>query len=252
MVKMSTYKKSAGFFSMDKKGAVFHWTLFGILLALAIVLSASKTGFVKTELKGEWPINFMKENYFPAQTGKLQVTITAKEVGKITAIELGENGGFVSETVSDCGKYKDKNLWNKQQQFCYPDIQDTFANEAKKQFGKKGIHMNKVNFSNTDFIGVGEEHTIEKASGKYTYEDSFIINIDYDFAEYEAFLLQASELLVKCQGKSDLTGCLKLPGNWYVGKCGDSQPIVDEKVAFCVKGSERLAVEYHFALDFTS
>jgi hypothetical protein len=237
---------------MNKRGAVFHWIIFGILIALAIILSSSKTGFVTTELKGQWPIDFMRVNYFEAQKENFKVTITAKEVGKITAIELGQNGGFASGDISDCGKHQGKNLWNKQGQFCYPDIEDNFSKEAKKQFDKKGVKITMVNFSGTDFIGIGEEHIIDNAAGKYTYKDSFIINIDYDFSEYDYIFQQASSLLAECRGKPDLSICLQLPANWYVGKCKQSEAITERKVAFCVLGSERLKVEHHFALDFTS
>lgn len=237
---------------MNKRGAVFHWVLFGILIALAIILSASKTGFVTTELKGQWPIDFLKNNYFEAQTDNLKFTVLGKEVGSITAIELGKNGGFNLTSISDCGKHKGKNLWNKVDRFCYPEHIQQVKSEAIKQFKDKGVVMNEIFFAGTTFMGFGEEQTIDNEYGKYTYKNQFLIDIGYDFNEYDILFQQASNLLVKCQGVQDLDLCLQLPVNWYVEECGNSQPIVDAKVAFCAKGSERLAVEHHFALDFTS
>ena len=49
--------------------------------------------------------------------------------------ELGENGGYVNEQISECSK-AGYNLWYNAGEECWPDIQDNFKTAFKKNFNK--------------------------------------------------------------------------------------------------------------------
>ena len=235
---------------MNKKGAVFHWVVaFGILAALAVFLSLNRASFAPDQIKGDWSVDFLKENYFPAEMDKLDTTIIAKEVGIQTAFELGKKGGFFAS--SDCGQHQGKNLWNKQGRLCFTDIYQDFQQQALRQFQLQNINITFVNYTGTQFFGKGEQKTIETSVGKYTYQDQFIIDIKYSFDQYQVLLDKSQELISLCRDQQDLANCLQLPDNWKIGDCQQPELITSRLVSFCVLAEGELSIEHHFALDFT-
>ena len=235
---------------MNKKGAVFHWIVFGILAALAIFLMSTKTSFVTTELKGDWQMDFLKNNYLEAEKAKLKTTIAAQEIGKKTAIELGKKGGHL--IASPCGQHQGKNLWNGPGQACFPNINESLEKYAIQEFQAKGKKMFNISYADDDFLGTGEEKTIKTSNANYTYKEEFIINIKYSFDDYKEIIKQAQILLTKCKPQENLQACIKLPNEWKIGNCQTSQAISGRILSFCVKATSELAIEHHFALDFTS
>ena len=57
--------------SFNKKGAVFHFLLFIVLAALAIFFMYTRLGVVKSDVKGDWQVDFLEKN-FPTQAADYQ------------------------------------------------------------------------------------------------------------------------------------------------------------------------------------
>ena len=237
---------------MNKKAAVWHWiVLIGVLLALAVFLDGARTTIVTTELKGEWQMDFITNNYFESELAKLDTTLIAKEIGTTAAIELAKNGGYETNKKSDCDQHQGKNIWNKQGKSCFPDIHEAFKNEVRSQLAHQNILLKEISYQDTLLIGKGAAKTIETNAGDYTYQDQFIIDIHYTFDEYQPIVNSAKQLLTKCRDKSDLQACLTLPAGWHINDCTTPGQITSRIVPFCFQGVSKLSLEHHFALDFT-
>ena len=96
---------------MNTKATVIYWTLFVIIAAVGLVFFFSGQDLISVQSKGLWSVNFLQQNYLPAEKELLQIHIIAGKAGRETALVLAENGGFFPLTVSPCGALGEVNLW---------------------------------------------------------------------------------------------------------------------------------------------
>lgn len=253
---------------MSKKAAVTHWILFGVLLALGIFFLASKTLYADLEVKGKWQMDFLNNDYFPAQKELLHEEIVARNVGFETAFELAENGGFREK--SPCGVVEGASLWNKKEQWCLPDIFTTISTHVKEKLTPRlpTIAFSDISTSGKILRGLGDKRVVESNVGKYEFDQHFAVDLGYSFEEYIQLFQEAKELVLACQSENDLKSCLdtKKLTHWNYGPCGNKkdQYLLGRKVLFCVVSPTKThlpygndiirslkLVEYFFALDFT-
>lgn len=236
---------------MNKQGAlILHWTIFGILAAIGFFFILT----IKTDLaggvKGEWQIDFLKNNYLEAEKELLKTNIDARKIGLEIARELALKGGYI-DTVSECGNLGDVPLWNKAKKDCFPDISETLQSLAiKKLKDETGKEFTEVGFAGILFMGQGEEKKVISEVGVYKYHDSFAANLGYSFDEYDILESEARAMLIKCIPAGNLASCLSFPDNWHIESCTSPGSISGRQIPFCVTSVE--GIEYKFGLDFTT
>ena len=249
---------------MNKKAALFHWILFGVLgsLVLFYILTAKiDTGSL---VKGEWQLQFLKENYLEAEKDLLKLNIAAQKVGRETALELAKNGGYPPGKISECGVVGTAPavpLWNAGTKWCFPDITKNVEEVAKGKFStERPQPPTTITTSGTFFRGKGEKKTIPGSDGvsSYTYEQAFSVDVGYSFDEYVTIEQQATALVMKCHAEPDLAKCLQRekPQWWKYGPCDQqsAQPPATRRLVFCVEGTVLSGVPllYQLGLDFSS
>lgn len=246
---------------MNKRGAILHWILFGVLLALGIFFLAGKTGFVSAQPKAEWQLNFLQHNYLEAEKWILKTNIIARAEGIEIAKELAQRGGFASDTPSECGTIENNNLWNKGEQNCFPDVSAAAVELAKSKLNSQfpGKTFAVIGFKDTFFYGKGPKESIGTKDAFYTFENSFYVNIGYSFSDYHQIKQEAQSLLTLC--KENTAACLveKKPKHWHYLSCRNEPaiPTNAQEIVFCVESPAQYkidgkTVEYSFALDFSS
>ena len=255
---------------MNKRGAIFHWIFFIVLIALAVFFMYNNKNILDVGVKGEWSTDFLKNNYLPAKRILLENNILAKETAIETFWELAGNGGFSKGINSECGKYAETNLWNEKNTFCFPNVGDSFSSSMAKNLQLKS---NKAFWNvvfNENFIsGKGDINIIIDADNEYRFNDGFATQLFYKMEDYDSLFGMAVELLSKCNQavSSDLLKkCLDIekPISWNYGDCKVNDYVEqDRKIKFCAisphntdltdsaSGKKEL-VTYNFALDFTS
>lgn len=246
---------------LNKRGAILHWILFGVLLAFGVFFLASKTGFISIQPKAEWQLNFLQQNYLEAEKWILKTNIIARAEGIEIAQELAQQGGFAVNTPSGCGTLENNNLWNKDDKNCFPDVSTAAVELAKSKLNSQfpGKTFSSVGFRDTFFYGKGPKESIGTKDAFYTFENSFYVNIGYSFSEYTQIKQEAQSLLALC--KENTAACLKekKPPHWHYRSC-TSEPMIPADVTelvFCVESPAQYKindkrVEYMLALDFTS
>ncbi|MEK6845642.1 MAG: hypothetical protein AABY26_02690, partial [Nanoarchaeota archaeon] len=83
---------------MNKKAALIHWTLLGVLLALAIFFTVTKVGQVGIEEKGKFSLDFLEKSYLPLQEKILGEEMVMKNLGTDAVWKLAEKGGFSGDS----------------------------------------------------------------------------------------------------------------------------------------------------------
>ncbi len=240
---------------MNKKGSLLHWTLFGFLIALGMVLVLSPINLQAKE-KGSWQLTFLEENYLEAEKELLKTSIIARKTGLEIAQELAEKGGYLEES-SACGELNSLPLWNKKEQPCFPAVNEAVSRlAAERMKAGLGRTFTGIGFEENLFFGRGEERTVVSQAGTYYFRDNFAVDLGYSFEEYEKLESEARELIQKCRPANDLPSCLSaLPERWHLGDCGNSpavSAVSGRQALFCVGSAAgtKSKIKYQFALDF--
>ena len=246
---------------MNKKAAVFHWILFGVLGSLVLFYILAAKIDAGSGVKGEWQLQFLKENYLEAEKDLLKLDIAAQKIGRETAIELAKNGGYPPGKISDCevvGTAPAVPLWNAGTRWCFPDIAKNVQEVAAAKFASERFSVpTEIQSKGLIFTGKGEKKSISSPAGTYRYDTNFAVNIDYSFADYLNVEQEATDLVLKCHAEADLAKCLQQKPNWWkYGPCGQQStaPPTTRRMVFCVEGTVLSGgpLLYQLGLDFSS
>jgi len=223
-----------------KKGSIiFLIVFFGIFVAVGIFLMGVVKDNLDREIKGEWHVTFLNENYLESQKQLLKYDITAKNFGSKIALELAENGGFESGKKSTCGQVSGVNLWNDETKWCFPKVEETVSKlttaELKNKFPNK--EFLEISYSKDSFFSKGSKETITSDAGSYTFNAGFAVNLGYSFTEYDQLKKDIMGMMV-CRNENDLVSCLdgKKPNYWKYSSCeNEVRPSSgDKQIVFCV------------------
>jgi len=251
---------------MNKKAALFHWVIFGILAALGLFLILTVKVDTIGKYKGEWQLNFLNDYYLEAEEDILSIELLAKHAAWKTVLELGEKGGFLEEGT--CGITAGYNLWNNQLEWnqCLPDINENFVLSAEENV--KGLLPNlkysKMKVEGNELSAKGPQKSITSTSGsfvKYVYDTSFHVNLGFNVEEeFLKVQEEAFQLVTDCQNMKNVSKCVEenKKENWKLKDCQEEHVEDNRKVPFCVLSStqvfnednERVPLQYKFALDF--
>ena len=244
---------------MNRHGGILHWGVLLIMAGLIVFLGLSIKSSVTPGVKGEWVVTFLKEGYFEAQKVLLKNDIIAKNIGQEIAVELAANGGFPPETSSGCGRSKGRNFWNKEEQWCLPDVKNAVITQAQEKLALRlaGKTFTDIGYSSTFFFGKGSAETIKTNHGTYTFENGFSVDVGYSFAEYDQLTAEAQRLIKACRNKRNLQECVDGARNagWKYASCDEEEfPSEGRQIPFCVVSSATQLSSpalYLFTLDFT-
>ncbi len=263
---------------MNKKGAIFHWIIFGILIALAIFFLGTQKS-LNIDQKGYWSLHFLKNNYLEAEKILLSYESIERDIAKDTIQELAQNGGLQKTELSACGTLQNINLWNTKDQWCLPDAPTNFSASAAAQLNTKlpQIKFTNLQFNKNTFSAKAEKQEIRTlllkqanfpSDQKYFYDPSFAIELPYSFDDYTQLQNEAKLLVEKCRNKQEYLSCIDQvkPTHWHTGFCENILPkptgasSQDRKTIFCIQSpngytlptnNAKQNILYTFALDFT-
>ncbi|MBI4980026.1 hypothetical protein HZC30_00545 [Candidatus Woesearchaeota archaeon] len=258
---------------MNKTAAVFHWIVFIVLAAMALIYIFSADLEI-AEYKGAWQLSYLRA--FQASEKNLlfldqEMTQNAEKVAKNLPAAL-----FSSEL--GCGMYESIAVWNKKSDFCLIEPEKKFVEAFKALLGEKEAMYSNFTVGVNEIVGISQNKSIvgssldliptERRSAtwftsydaftikpfylKYEYAPSFRVKVNLSFEEYKELEVQAKKLVGKCQNEPELKSCLEQNKNkaWKLGSCGsESYSNAARKVLFCTLIK---AQETKFALDFTS
>lgn len=247
---------------MNRHGAILHWIMFGILIAMGIFFVASNLGQQQVEQKGKWSLDFLEQNYAEAEKRLLTTTIIGKKAGVNSALELASRGGFLADELTFCGKVGEIYLWNKESTFCSPNIKHNLPIVARAQLVQElpGKEFSALDYSGTVFFGKGPLETISTPGASYTFENSFAVDLGYSFEEYAQLENDARQLLSTCKDQDILGTCVngQKPTYWHYHSCFGPEVIPSSTriLDFCVTSPTDAMlngnlVQYRLALDFT-
>jgi len=246
---------------MNSKGTLFHWIGIVVIFALAFaVLSPVEFG---VKPKGTWQLDFLHYNFIEGEKQLADTDQLALEVGRETVLSLAKKGGFVN--TPSCGSDEGINHWNKEQDFCFLNVDESVSTEFNSLYKKYDTDANFIiSRQGKELIGkTGKEIVLgQKNPLYYALNSGFRANLDYNFDEY--FLLQdeAKKLVNECKSAENLQDCLDKvrPSYWRFGSCEQEQfAAKGQKVHFCVESPGKYAifekgkfvpVQYKLGLDF--
>lgn len=243
---------------MNKKGVVIHFVLLGLLIALGTaILYLGDWGL---EPKGQWQLDFLKNNYLEAEKELFKNDIIIKQIGLEAAKELAANGGYISGTESSCGKFESVQIWFKEGEWCFPGIKDAMTILVKSKLNQRmpNNRYSEVDFNGPFLTGKGEKGVVSRELATYTFDTSFSVYLGYSFEEYQKLQEEGLRLVASCRGKENLEECLDnaKQNYWKYGSC-ESEEFPDSKIVpFCVSSpglyyiNDEL-VTYGAAFDFS-
>ncbi len=256
---------------MNKKGAIFHWVMFGLVAAIGLFYILTFDLSVATQTRGGWQLTTIRA-FQEAEADLLAIDQTVKDaVNEIVT-------GFDITGDLGCGQYNGVALWNNKESFCQlkvdQKLKSKFNNLVKD---KTKIPYQEIIISGNEISGKAEKMktissatefipTEEKSAGlfksyqsflippfhlEYKYNPGFIVEIGTTLGEYSALYDKARQLVNTCKNENELKKCLdENKGNWKYSVCQNSIYVEENRqVHFCVSG---INIEYDFALDFSS
>lgn len=250
---------------MNKKATLIHWIILGVLIALGVFFLTSKWSNVGIEVKGQWQLDFLEQNYLEAKKEQLKTVIIAKEIVSEIALELSSQGGFIAD--SPCGKLGEVQLWNQPGEYCFPDLSKNVAELADQKFKEKlpQKQFSNFKFKNNYLLADGKEEKILSPVGIYNYNSGFAVNLDYSFEEYSLLRSQAQNLVESCKNQKEFLSCLdqQKQAYWHYSSCEKEQKpsSAERTIPFCIESpnlgkvslvnNSKKIVQYFLALDFT-
>ncbi len=163
---------------MNKKGALFHWIILGLLLATGIFfLNVQDADFSILTPRGEWQFSVLGV-VDEAESLLLARDSLLKRDAKEIILDLTRGCGDAYSLVNKCDNVKEKFV---------------------VQFKEKWPAFQEVKFENGILMGKGPLRTLEKKIPyyiKYDYTQNFAIDVGFDFLEFEQMLYDAKQL--KC------------------------------------------------------
>lgn len=235
----------------SRRGAIFHWVIFGIVAAIGLFFLLTNSFTPSVEVRGKWHLDFLHDTVYAAEVDLLALDQDARDFGQKLALQLAEKGGFVEDSA--CGIYNIRQLWNKKERWCIVNVKDSVSRLYQQHFLPRDF---EITFADTAVIGKSGRKTIDKSqkyTQNYTYNYDFTVDIGYNFDEYVLLEQDARALVTLCKNSDNLTKCLeKKPLYWDF--C--DADITSTKVAFCVSSLVDTVVNdkpllYQFALDFS-
>ena len=241
---------------VSKQGGVLHWIPL-IVVPLAIMTFFLLGGVrVQVEPKGIWQADFLYNNYLAAEKELLKTSITGKKIGLETAQELAVLGGNLPGIIPDCGNLNGVMFWNKADKFCFPDIKANVESLGKAKLNTATEKtFSKIGYDKTLFYSVGGKETITTKYAQYTYDNSFSVDIGYNFDEYGQLFQEATVLVNQCRGKDIPCISAAKPALWKFESC--KKEVIHSSgttFSFCVESrftSNGEKLNYKFALDFS-
>ena len=79
---------------MNKKAMIFHWILFGFLIALGVFFVLSFKEEIKLLPKGQWQVDFLNNYYYAAEKDLINQDLLVKQTAGETIFQIALNGGF--------------------------------------------------------------------------------------------------------------------------------------------------------------
>src|SRR3989339_282912 len=96
---------------VNKKGALFHWIIFGVLAAFGLFFILANPLEMGYSIKGQWQSDFLKNYYLISEEEMLKTDLNAKLIIKQAVLDLSQKGGFNQK--SECPTINNYNVWNK-------------------------------------------------------------------------------------------------------------------------------------------
>ncbi len=257
----------------NKKGALFHWIVFGVLAALGLFFILSSNFDSGIQLQGMWQLTFVRAAQESDRNLLVVDNAATQSLNKIVKNVALD----VSSQDLGCGKLDTVSLWNDKDRFCELKVSDTLLNQFNGVMQKEvGLTYEGVFLSEGFLRGKTDKRqiissslsvipTVQQSASlftqydtltlkpfylRYEYNPSFMVKADDAFGEYNNLFKESHKLVEECQNVKDLHLCLdKMKKNkfHYVSCDRERYEESERKVLFCVSSSK----EYDFALDFT-
>jgi len=262
---------------MNKKAALFHWIIFGIIASIGLYFLLVVNLDLGTETKGVWQLSFVRAT-LDAEKDLLVIDQSARG-----AVGLAVQGLSKEELSADfgCGIYK-KNypFWNKEGKFCELQADEKIKDKINEYvISQTGITYDKIFFSEGYLIGKNikpkvitssleaipvqaqnsglftqyESYLLKPFHLNYFYYPNFKVKVGSFFGQgYIKVRNQAEIIINQCMDSKDLKSCLDKTkdSSWYYDFCqAENYEELDRKVPFCVQVNENN--KYQLALDFT-
>lgn len=243
---------------MNKKAALLHWIVFGVIASVALFLILSESFAVSSQVKGQWQIDFLENYVYRAEVDLLQLNADVQQLMGEIIVQLAQRGGHNS--ISYCGEHEAISLWNNGQEWCFPNVKEQakllLLLQLKLKPAFTNIQDSGVVIQDNAVRGQGPLKQL-KSQGKYaqqyTYHYDFNAPLGYSFGEYTTLLEEAQKLVNDCRNVKYLASCLeKRPSHWQ--SCPEK---VDGRVvSFCIDSPSNTQIknrmlQYKIALDFT-
>ncbi|PIZ51471.1 hypothetical protein COY27_03710 [Candidatus Woesearchaeota archaeon CG_4_10_14_0_2_um_filter_33_13] len=263
---------------INKKGAFFHWIIFGVVAAIGLYFVLSiDVNVTGQNTKGVWQLSYVRATQ-DAQKDLLEIDQTARN-----AIALAVNNIGKEQLAKDlgCGVVKGYPVWNNKKGFCELKLDETIKADINKLIiNKTNVPYEEIIYSEGAIIGKTNERkvigsslgvipTSTKTAGlfttyesylikpfelRYEYNPGFRVKVGSSFGKaYETIKEQAKSLLINCSTELNLKDCLdknKL-NTWHYTYCEKDYFAQEGRVVpFCVKTDGQ--GDYKLALDFIS
>ena len=254
---------------MNHKGAVFHWVIFGLLLALGTFFFFFQIG-IQVPVKGNWQLHFLNEVYFKAEEDLLRTEQILRWAGWEALSDVFQSSSMTQATT--CSPVVPYPLWNKGEQWCLPPAKEVFIQKVTKLIHQD---MPQYEFSELNLRG---KTLVVKAKpavlvskdpyfARYSYDTSASVDIGYDFVEYGQITSEAQQLVQQCSSARDFESCVQqfllTKSHWKSGACSGEESLLSAQPraqSFCVESlssvfgssGQLVPLRYQFSLDFTS
>lgn len=238
----------------NKKGILLYITVFGLVIAFAILFTMAYTRKGPELYKGEQELKLLKL-YQDAENALVYVDQSAKYATLKSIPELAEKGGFYKPA---CGTYKEYNIWSKN---CFPDYKKSLAQIINKNLDPYLIVYPEPRLPPDNYdITILDNAIAGTAKAKlsfytpgldrieYFVSPSFTIEIDHNLDTYET-LIEEADILIQTCSVQNLQNCIEqnLPQAWLLGSCEGDKTIQDRTSRFCFISDN---LKYKFALHF--
>ena len=214
---------------MDKKGALFHWIILGILVAVGTFFvwsSATSSAFL---VKGLWHTDFLQETVVEQQKEQVLTDLIARRTAQEALLDYTNSGGILER--NECSVAEPFPLWNTKDMWCLPNIQEDFVTDYSQKLGQTVLgQFSNILLKGSTVRAGGEEIQFQRDKPFYIeYSPKIGLSIDtgYSTAEFDLITAGAQDLVKKCQNRKDLENCISAfelnHNNWNRNICDSEE-----------------------------
>jgi len=174
---------------MNKKGALFHWAVFGMLVATGIFFILTYDLDASSQVKGQWQFDYLLSSYLEGENNLFMRENMIKQIARDALVDLAAERDLYDPDLF-CGFFNGQPLFDHQQLWhkddkdkCSLETGEKVLQALDKKFTEElpAEMLPTLELKGREVIGTMPPIEVAAKMGRYKLDSKFRISLGYVF-----------------------------------------------------------------------